>query len=191
MGVIDWTGLGVIVSALAVAVTLAIFIVQTWRHDKEARARVQHDAVSRALTTMEASIRRQAIPFPFRAPASTELDFALLGARLAHELSADNRVIAKWVLGKTEAMRLAPSDRAALKIGVSMTAKLVEWNEGTVDKSWFRADIDKTVVSSAATARTKLLRRRASRTGQGMLTLAGAYGLFEIVRRTLVQLRSF
>lgn len=187
---IDWAAIGAMVSASAVIVTLVIFMIENRKRDREARERAQHNAVSRALSTMEVALKHQSIPLPFRMHGAPERDYALLGARLIHELSAENRVVGEWVMRKAQAMRFAPSDRAAQEMGVLMTLKVVEWNEGALDLSWFRSDVKIAEQVSGRAAKIMRLRRWWSRTGQSFATMLSAFTLVEIVRRILIQLKS-
>lgn len=52
----DWPAFGVIVAAGRVAVTLAIFVIESSRRRADDRAGLKREAISRLLTTMETSI---------------------------------------------------------------------------------------------------------------------------------------
>jgi hypothetical protein len=157
----DWAAATAILAAIAVVVTLWLSIAESRRRAAEERARLKRDAISRMLTTMEVSIRRnQGSLNSLRFWSSPDLEYALAIPRLLHELGAENRHVSYWVFGEIQLMLKSTSDKGASEIGVKMCMKLVEWGHGAVPDDWFETELKSKPLSSPfhVSRRSKLLR---------------------------------
>lgn len=140
----DWTGVAAIVAALAVAVTLILFIIDRRRQAAEERARLNREAISRLLDTMEASIRRNQGAFSaLRFWDHPNIEYAVSVPRLVHDLGPGNLAVSGWAFSQVQAIIAAPSDKRATQLGIAMAMKLVEWGQGSVDDEWFQAKLRK------------------------------------------------
>lgn len=139
---IDWGAVTGVVAALAVAVTLVLFIIESRRRAVEGREKVRREAISRVLGAMESSIRRnQGILNSLRFWAHPDLEYALVIPRLVHDLGPKDSLIVMWAIGQTQAMLLATSDKSAAKIGREMCLKIVEWGQGRVNDDWLKSEL--------------------------------------------------
>ena len=189
--VIDWTAVTAVISAFAVIVTLILFMLQSHRRTMDARRQARHDAISRVLSAMEATVKRQRIPL-LSWMGSSEIDYALVVPRLLHELDPKDEAVGQWVLQQTQSMMSAPTDRAAQSIGVAMSLKLVEWDRGSVDTAWFATQVGEPSGLGAVKVTTKQRARRwSSKAGTAFGGWAALFVLYEVVRRTLLQLKAF
>jgi hypothetical protein len=190
-GVIAWTAVSAAISASAVVVTLILFMLQSRRRTVEARRQIRHDAISRVLSAMELTVRRQRIPL-LSWMGSPELDYALVLPRLLHELDHKDEAVGQWVLRQTQSMMSAPSDRTSQAIGVATSLKLVEWDRGKVGTAWFAAQVGKpSELNTFKVTAKQRARRRSSQAGTAFVGWASLYVLYESVRRTLLQLKGF
>ena len=188
--VIDWTAVSAVISASAVVVTLILFMLKSRRRTLDARRQARHDAISRVLSAMEATVKRQRIPV-LSWLGSAELDYALVLPRLLHELDPKDEAVGQWVLQQTQSMMSAPSDRASQKIGIATSLKLVEWDRGTVDTAWFVTQVGEPSGLGTFTAtRKQRARRWSSQAGTAFVGWAALFALYETIRRTLRELRA-
>ncbi len=187
---IDWTATTAVVSAVAVVVTLILFMLQSHRRTIDARRQARHDAISRVLSAMETTVKRQSVPL-LSWMGSSEIDYALVLPRLLHELEAKDEPVAQWVLKQTQAMRSAPTDKAAHSIGVAMSLKLVEWDPGNVTMAWFVEQVgDPSDLGKFKLTMAQRVRRWSSKAGTALAGWTALFVLYEAVRRTLLQLRA-
>lgn len=139
---IDWAAVASVVAALAVAVTLVLFIVESSRRAVEDREKVRREAISGVLRAMETSIRRnQGILSSLRFWAHPDLEYALVIPRLVHDLGPKDSLIVMWAIGQTQAMLSATSDKSAAKIGREMCLKIVEWGQGRLTDDWLKSEL--------------------------------------------------
>jgi len=187
---IDWTAIGAGASALAVIVTLIIFMLQSSRRRRESIAKTRHESVTRVLDLMEASVRHSRRPYFLRMFSNPELEWTLLVVRLVHELGKDEESIAVWVQGQSHRMFKAASDRAALRIGIETASALVDWNRGERSTKWFMEEIHREgPVGPLRITRMQKARRAASRVWDaGKSWLVGIF-IVEVARRSLVEVR--
>jgi hypothetical protein len=142
--VIGWTAVAAIVAALAVVVSLCLFIVDSRRRAAEERARLKREAISRLLDSMEISIRKnQGMLSALRFWAHPDIEYALSVPRLLHDLGPGNLAISGWAFRQVQAIVAAPSDKRATELGIAMAMKIVEWGQGSVRDEWFRAELRK------------------------------------------------
>ena len=145
---IDWQAVGAAAPAIAVAVTLILFVVESRRRARRDRMSLRHEAVSQILTTMERSIRsNQGIFSSLRFWANRDLEYTLAVPRLLHDLGPQNRRVAEWAATRIQAMLIAKSDSDASTIGLQMCVQLVEWDQGSVQASWFDGEMGKTPIA--------------------------------------------
>lgn len=188
---IDWTAVSAVVSASAVVVTLILFMLQSRRRTREAHKQARHDAISRVLSAMESTVKRQRVPL-LSWMGSSETEYALVVPRLLHELDEKDEPVGQWVLKQTQSMMSAPSDRAAQSIGVAMSLKLVEWDRGKVDTAWFVTQVGElSGLGAFKVTKQQQVRRWSSKAGSAFVGWAALFILYETVRRTLRQLRAF
>lgn len=188
---IDWTAVTAVISASAVVVTLIIFMLQSRRRTVEARRQARHDAISRVLSAMEATVKRQRVPLLLWM-GSSEIDYALVVPRLLHELDQKDEAVGQWVLKQTQSMMSAPTDRASQVIGIATSLKLVEWDRGRVKTAWFVTQVGNPSGLATFKLTTKQRTRRGtSRAGKAFAGWVAVFILFETVRRTLLELRAF
>ena len=91
---IDWTAVAAIVAALAVVVTLILFIIDRRRQAVEERARLKREAISRLLDSMETSIRRnQGALSVLRFWEHPDIEYAVSVPRLVHDLGPENLAV--------------------------------------------------------------------------------------------------
>ena len=139
---IDWAAIGAIVPALAVVVTLIIFIVESHRRGEENRARLKREAISRLLDSMESSIRKnQGLLASLRFWESPDITYALAIPRLIHDLGPENAAVSAWAMSQVQKMIASTSDKQAANIGTQMSMKIVSWGQGTVPSEWFAAEL--------------------------------------------------
>ena len=140
---IDWGAVSGVAAAVAVTVTLVVFIVEIHRRAVQERESIRRAAISRVLDAMEASSRRnQGFLSSLRFWAHPDLEYALILPRLIHDLGPKDSLIVMWAAGQTQAMLGATSDKSAAKIGREMCLKIVEWGSGTVTDAWLSNALD-------------------------------------------------
>jgi len=89
-------------------------------------------------------------------------------------------------------MMSAPSNRASQKIGIATSLKLVEWDRGKVETAWFVTQVGEPSGLGTFTVTTKQRARRwSSQAGTAFAGWAVLFVLWEIIRRTLLQLKAF
>jgi hypothetical protein len=139
---VDWAAIGAIVPALAVVVTLIIFIVESHRRGEENRARLKREAISRLLDSMESSIRKnQGLLASLRFWESPDITYARAIPRLIHDLGPENAAVSAWAMSQVQKMIASTSDKQAANIGTQMSMKIVSWGQGTVPGDWFAAEL--------------------------------------------------
>lgn len=162
-----WVPVGSVAALAAVFVTLVIFLIQGSGAKKGRLANARHAAISEVLSTMEKSIRMQRRPFILRFWSKPELDYALTVPRLLHELGPDENAVASWISWQVQRMTIATSDSASVRIGIDMTARLVDWGKGTKSVEWFKEQSPRPLVP--ADMNVPLL-NRVRRTGSQMVS---------------------
>jgi len=147
--VIDWTAVAAIVAALAVVVTLFLFMADRRRRAAEDKARLKREAISRLLDSMESSIRmNHGVLSTLRFWANPDIEYALSVPRLLHDLGPDNVAISGWAFSQAQAIIAASSDKRATDLGIAMAMKIVEWGQGTVPDEWFRRELRRNPVDA-------------------------------------------
>jgi hypothetical protein len=144
----DWTAAGVIVTALALIVTIVIFGIQSARARQATIEANRRALVGRVIDSVEKAARAH-VRFPFgHVRSSVEFEFAIVLPRLLVELNKDERPVAYWVGEKVQRMQAASLAKDTIPIAFEVALKLASWHSGDIKTSWFSEQLSESPMRS-------------------------------------------
>lgn len=129
--------LSLLVSAIAIAVTVALAI-RTGRAQRRASEALRRSRVTDLLVSaMERSIRRESRPAFARLWVDPSAEALLLAPRLLKQLGGRDKAVERWAFQQVSRQLQEPKRKKALELQVDLTMKLLEWERGERPAAWF------------------------------------------------------
>lgn len=129
--------LGALAASAGVILTVAIFVIQSWRARRAARTEARRQLVSRVLDTVDRAARAHSL-YPLSLLWTRgEAEIAMVLPRLVLDLEKGERAVAVWVARQVQLMQQQRDPKKALRINYHVAFQLAEWHQGSVRTKWF------------------------------------------------------
>lgn len=129
---------GFVTTAATLFVTVSLFTAEWIRRRVAPHRENRRTIIMRTLDTLDRAVRIRIRSSILPIGPGVELEYTILLPRLLADLPRKDRQIAGWVASEIQRMQRQPSDKQAFEIAVGVSAKLVDWYRGRVDRAWFQ-----------------------------------------------------